>query len=151
MSAGHRFTTRIYYADTDFSGVVYYGRYLEFLERGRSDLLHAIGIRHRDLIEGRIAGRGEAHERGDPLAWVVRRIEVDYRGSARIEDEIEVRTHVHEARGARLVMAQSITLDDRPILDARIEAALITLDGRPRRIPREWLDRLGGQRPVPPS
>ena len=134
----HSYRARIYYADTDFSGVVYYGRYLEFLERGRSDLLHEIGIRHRDLLAGH-TGEGEA---GEPLAWVVRRIAIDYRGSARIEDEIDVHTGVGEARGARLAMVQRVTLNDRPILDATVEAALITLDGRPRRIPTPWLDRL---------
>ena len=137
-SFAHRYTARIYYADTDFSGVVYYGRYLEFLERGRSDLLHEAGIRHRDLIEGRIGG-GEA---GEPLAWVVRRIEIDYRGSARIEDEIEVLTGIESLRGARLDMVQQVKLSDRTILDASVQAALITLDGRPRRIPSAWLERL---------
>ena len=135
----HCYTTRIYYADTDFSGVVYYGRYLEFLERGRSDLLHSIGIRHRDLLEGRTAAGAP---QGDPLAWVVRRLEIDYRGSAKIEDEIVVHTGVAEARGARLVMAQAVTLEDRTIVEAEVEAALITLDGKPRRIPKAWSERL---------
>ena len=137
LAFAHGYTARIYYADTDFSGVVYYGRYLEFLERGRSDLLHEIGIKHRDLLAGEIDG---AH--GEPLAWVVRRLEIDYRGSARIEDEIEVLTRVDRARGARLEMAQRVKLRDETILDARVEAALITLDGRPRRIPGTWLERL---------
>ena len=132
-TAAHAFTARIYYADTDFSGVVYYGRYLEFLERGRSDLLHRAGIRHRDLIDGTAEGIAE------PLAWVVRRIALDYRGSARIEDEITVRTALLEARGARLAMAQRVELGGRPIVEATVEAALITLAGRPARIPREWI------------
>ena len=135
----HSYSTRIYYADTDFSGVVYHGRYLEFLERGRSDLLHTIGIRHRDLIEGRVSPSAVA---GEPLAWVVRRLEIDYRGSARIEDEIAIHTGVAEARGARLVMRQVVTLTERTIIDAKVEAALITLKGRPQRIPRAWTERL---------
>lgn len=135
--AAHAFEARIYYADTDFSGVVYYGRYLEFLERGRSDLLHRAGIRHRDLIDGTAEGATE------PLAWVVRRIALDYRGSARIEDVITVRTVLTEARGARLGMAQRVELDGRTIVEASVEAALITLAGRPARIPRTWIERLG--------
>lgn len=136
----HSYRARVYYADTDFSGVVYYGRYLEFLERGRSDLLHKAGIRHRDLLEG-----GAPDATGEPLAWVVRRIEIDYRGSARIEDEIEVLTRIERARGARLDMAQRVKLRDEAILDARVEAALITLEGRPRRIPPAWLERLAAK------
>ena len=136
--AAHSFDARIYYADTDFSGVVYYGRYLEFLERGRSDLLHRAGIRHRDLIAGRGDGVSE------PLAWVVRAIALDYLGSARIEDTITVRTAMGEARGARLTMSQRVELEGRPIVTARVQAALITLKGRPARIPRAWIDRLTG-------
>ena len=136
-AATHEYDARIYYADTDFSGVVYYGRYLEYLERGRSDLLHAAGITHRDLLSG------AASPTGEPLAWVVRRIEIDYRGSARIEDAIRVHTSVTDLRGARIEMAQRITLDERTILDATVRAALITLEGRPARIPVEWIRRLG--------
>ena len=132
----HSFDARIYYADTDFSGVVYYGRYLEYLERGRSDLLHRAGIRHRDLIDGTAEGVSE------PLAWVVRRIALDYLGSARIEDTITVRTAMGEARGARLTMSQRVDLGGRPIVTANVEAALITLKGRPIRIPGAWIDRL---------
>ena len=137
----HRAEVSVYYADTDFSGVVYYGRYLEFLERGRSDLLRACGINHRDLLSGAVPG-------GEPLAWVVRRIAIDYRGAARIEDRLAVLTGVREARGARLAMAQRITLGDRAILDASVEAALITLDGRPARLPAEWRDRLSALPPL---
>lgn len=132
----HAFDARIYYADTDFSGVVYYGRYLEFLERGRSDLLHRAGIRHRDLI----AGTGEGVT--EPLAWVVRSIALDYLGSARIEDVITVRTAMGEARGARLAMSQRVELGGQPIVTASVSAALVTLAGRPTRIPRAWIDRL---------
>ena len=131
----HSYDARIYYADTDFSGVVYYGRYLEYLERGRSDLLRQCGINHRDLLDE------TRNPVGTPLAWVVRRIEIDYRGSARIEDEIRVHTGVSEVRGARLGMVQRITLGERTILDASVQAALITLSGKPVRLPTEWLER----------
>ena len=133
----HEYEARIYYADTDFSGVVYYGRYLEYLERGRSDLLHGVGITHRDLLSGKASPTGE------PLAWVVRRIEIDYRGSARIEDTIRVRTSVTGLRGARIEMAQRITLNERTILDAKVQAALVTLEGRPARISLDWKQRIG--------
>ena len=135
----HAYEARVYYADTDFSGVVYYGRYLEFLERGRSDLLHRAGIRHRDLMDGTAEGVSE------PLAWVVRRIALDYLGSARIEDVITVRTAMGEARGARLTMTQRVELGGRPIVTASVEAALITLAGRPARIPRSWIERLAAR------
>ena len=136
----HAFRTRVYYADTDFSGIVYHGRYLEFLERGRSDLLHMAGIRHRDLAEGRIDPASATT--GEPLAWVVRRITIEYRAPARIEDEITVETGIDEARGARLLMPQRVACGPVLILEARVEAALVTQKGRPQRIPPGWIDRL---------
>ena len=66
---GHRLAARVYYADTDFSGVVYHARYLEFLERGRSDYLRLAGVRHTELAEGL---------RGEKIVWIVRRMEIDF-------------------------------------------------------------------------
>ena len=66
---GHRLLARVYYADTDFSGLVYHARYLEFLERGRSDYLRLAGVRHTELAEGL---------RGEKIVWIVRRMEIDF-------------------------------------------------------------------------
>ena len=60
-SFGHRLKARVYYADTDFSGVVYHARYLEFFERGRSDFLRLVGVHHTALAAG---------ERGEKIVWV---------------------------------------------------------------------------------
>ncbi|MBR7539718.1 hypothetical protein KC221_26400, partial [Mycobacterium tuberculosis] len=76
-SFGHRLLARVYYADTDFSGIVYHGRYLEFLERGRTDYLRLLGVHHSELADGK---------HGESIVWVVRRMEIDFRGAARIDD-----------------------------------------------------------------
>ena len=65
---GHRLMARVYYADTDFSGVVYHARYLEFFERGRSDFLRLAGVHHTELADGK---------HGERIVWVVRRMEID--------------------------------------------------------------------------
>ena len=81
---------RVYFADTDFSGVVYHARYLEFLERGRSDYLRLTGIHHTELADGK---------HGERIVWVVRRMEIDFRAPARIDDILTVDTRTADDLG----------------------------------------------------
>ena len=127
---GHRLLARVYYADTDFSGVVYHARYLEFLERGRTDFLRLKGVHHTELEDGQL---------GEPIVWIVRRIEIDFRRPARIDDMLVIETSVTEASGARVTMQQRIQRQNGDVLiEARVEAALINKQGRPRRMPAAW-------------
>lgn len=126
---GHRLHARVYFADTDFSGVVYHARYLEFFERGRSDFLRLAGVHHAELEEGK---------HGEKLVWVVKRMEIDFRGAARIDDILTIDTRTDALSGARIVMAQEIRRGDTVLVTARVEAAIIGASGRPRRFPREW-------------
>lgn len=135
---GHRLLARVYYADTDFSGVVYHGRYLEFLERGRTDYLRLKGVHHTQLEDGLL---------GEPIVWIVRRMEIDFRAPARIDDLLLVETAVTEVSGARVLMQQKIqryidadTKAERGdvLIEAQVEAALINKQGRPRRMPKQW-------------
>lgn len=127
---GHRLLARVYYADTDFSGVVYHARYLEFLERGRTDFLRLKDVHHTRLEEGQF---------GEPIVWIVRRMEIDFRLPARIDDMLLIETSVIEASGARITMGQTIKRNNGDLLiEARVEAALINKQGRPKRMPKEW-------------
>jgi len=126
---GHRLVARVYFADTDFTGVVYHARYLEFLERGRSDFLRLTGVHHTEL---------EAGKHGERLAWVVRRMEIDFRAPARVDDILTVETRTEKVSGARIFMAQKLLRDGELLVEARVEAAIIDEGGRPRRFPREW-------------
>jgi acyl-CoA thioester hydrolase len=128
----HHLAARVYFADTDFSGVVYHARYLEFLERGRSDFLRLAGVHHTELAGG-------LH--GEALIWVVRRMEIDFKASARIDNVLLIETRVDEISGARVFMAQGINCGDRKLVTARVEAAVIGTDGRPRRFPKDWIGR----------
>jgi len=127
---GHRLMARVYYADTDFSGVVYHARYLEFLERGRSDYLRLAGVHHTELIEGK---------HGERIVWVVRRMEIDFRSPARIDDILTVETRTADISGARILMAQQLKRGEEVLVEAKVEAAIIGENGRPRRFPREWI------------
>lgn len=130
VEGGHEETVRVYYADTDFSGAVYHARYLEFLERGRSDFLRLTGIHHTELEAG--------GTRGETLYWVVRRMEIDFRGAARIDDILTVTTRVEEVGGARIHMVQEIVRDGKTLIAAKVTAALINAEGKPRRFPNGW-------------
>ena len=130
-ATGHRGFARVYYADTDFSGLVYHARYLEFLERGRSDFLRLSGVHHTELAEGK---------HGEKLVWVVRRMEIDFVSPARIDDILVVETRADQISGARIFMAQSLKRGEATLVNALVEAAIIDANGRPRRFPREWIN-----------
>lgn len=129
-ATGHRLFARVYYADTDFSGVVYHARYLEFLERGRSDFLRLAGVHHTQLADGLL---------GEKIVWVVRRMEIDFIAPARIDDILAVETRTEKVSGARIFMQQELSREGTLLVRARVEAAIISESGRPRRFPREWL------------
>ena len=127
---GHRLMARVYYADTDFSGVVYHARYLEFFERGRSDYLRLAGVHHTELHQGK---------HGERIVWVVRRMEIDFRSPARMDDILTIDTRTEDISGARIVMAQQLKRGDEVLVEATVQAAIIGENGRPKRFPKEWI------------
>ena len=124
---------RIYYEDTDFSGVVYHAAYLKFLERARTEALRAIEVHHHELLE-----------RDEPLAFAIRKMTTQWLAPARIDDLLEVRTQFGDVRGARFFLSQEIWRDDVLLIRAEVEAACMTLGGRPRRLPPEILRAITG-------
>ena len=120
----HVFWVRVYYEDTDFSGRVYHASYLRFMERGRTEFLRDANVHHGRLLKADV-----------PLVWTVRRMKIDFLGSARMDDALQIRTRVMELGGVRLGLAQSVVRDAKELVKAHIEVCLITLDGRVRRVP----------------
>lgn len=120
----HVLPVRIYYEDTDFTGVVYHANYLRYFERGRSDFLRLAGVSHQALLE-----------RPDPAAFTVTRISVEFKRAARIDDALLVRTTYDAVKGPRLFISQRIVRDGDLIATADVEAACIGMDGRARRPP----------------
>ncbi len=119
----HRLPIRIYYEDTDFSGVVYHASYLRFLERGRTELLRAQG-----------ADQGELHEDGAGVAFVVRKMTIDWLRPARMDDMVEVVTAPQEVRGASMTLHQSVRRGDELLVEAVVTVACVK-NGRAVRIP----------------
>lgn len=120
----HLLPVRVYYEDTDFTGVVYHGTYVRYFERGRSDFLRAAGIHHAELLA-----------RDEPIAFAVTRIDIAFKRAARIDDALVVHTFYDAVRGPRLFITQKITRGEELIATAAVEAACIDLQGRPKRPP----------------
>ncbi len=118
------FPIRIYYEDTDLSGVVYHAGYLRFMERGRSEFLRAAGLRHQGMLDAE-----------EPLVWAVRRLTIHYAKPARVDEALTVRTDVREVSGARMRLDQALWRGAERLTEAEVEVCVITLEGRPRRIP----------------
>lgn len=128
--ARHLLSVRVYYEDTDFSGVVYHANYLRFLERGRTELLRNAGIDQSRL-----------HEGGTGLNFAVRRMALDYLKPARMDDLLTIETWIGDVRGASLGIGQRITKDDAVLLTADVDVATVS-NGRPARLPAALRDRL---------
>lgn len=124
----HILPVRVYFEDTDFSGVVYHANYLKWCERGRSDFLRLLGNDHQGLIDG-TDGR-------EPAAFVVRRMTLEYLKPARIDDVLEVVTHVAEIGAATLVLDQAILRDGVRIFEAHVQVVLVSVSGKPQRLGR---------------
>ncbi|TDL76340.1 tol-pal system-associated acyl-CoA thioesterase [Palleronia sediminis] len=121
----HVFPVTVYYEDTDMGGIVYHANYLKFIERARSDWVRGEGV---DQVALRARG----------IVFAVRRIEADFRAPATLDDRLEVATEVLERTGARIVLSQVVTRDERPLFRARVELAAIDMHGgTPRRLPAE--------------
>lgn len=124
--AGHRLVQRVYYEDTDFSGVVYHARYLHFLERGRTDYLRLLGVEQGSLI---------LEEDREGLVFVVHRMEIDFKAPARMDDILTILTSTEKAGGAKMILDQEIRRGEQVLIAARVIIAVINAAGRPRRLP----------------
>ena len=114
--------------ETDYGGVVSNTRYLEYIERGRYALLHSAGL----WIDK------TWHEIG--VQPVVRRVEVDYLGFARHEDELEMTIEVTEIGGARAVFSYELkrVSDSSVLMRARQTMAFLNTQWRPVRVPEKF-------------
>jgi acyl-CoA thioester hydrolase len=122
----HVMAVRVYYEDTDFSGIVYHANYLRFMERGRTNYLRLLGAGHRALFE--------ATEQEAP-GFVVRSMQIDFLKPARMDDVLEIITQPEEVKGASITLKQQVVRDADTLVEARVRVAFVS-GGRARPIPR---------------
>jgi acyl-CoA thioester hydrolase len=124
--ARHLYAVRVYYEDTDLSGITYHANYLRWFERARSDLLRLLGIDQRTAIE-----QGEG-------AYALSEVNLKYLRPARLDDDVVIETRCTELGAASCWMHQIGWRGDEMLCEANLRVGFITLDGRPRRQPAAW-------------
>jgi acyl-CoA thioester hydrolase len=125
----HRFALTVYFEDTDTAGIVYYANYLKYMERARSDMLRAAGIDQRAAME---AGEG---------VYAVAEVNIRYLRPARLGDDLVVVSTVEQVRAASVLIHQRVMRQAEPLADARVTAAFLSPDDRPKRQPKAWVER----------
>lgn len=134
----HILPVRVYFEDTDFSGLVYHTSYLRWCERGRSDYLRLLGVHHTALFEGEGGAEG--------TFFAIRHMEIDFLKPARMDDVLEVVTVPAETGPATLTLSQHIERDGVKLFTARVMAVLLNRAGKPQRIPQAMRQTFGAPR-----
>lgn len=124
----HHMRVRVYYEDTDFTGIVYHANYLRFMERGRTNYLRLLGADQRALF-------AEAESEAPGFAFVVRHMELDFRAPARMDDLLDIVTMPIEVRGASITLSQEVRRGADVLIAAKVKVAFVS-GGRARPIPK---------------
>jgi len=124
----HVLTVRVYYEDTDFTGIVYHASYLRFMERGRTNYLRLLGADHRALFEA-------TEQEAPGFAFVVRSMSIEFLKPARMDDVLEIWTEPAEVKGASSTLRQRVVRGDDVLIDAQVRVAFVS-GGRARPIPK---------------
>jgi acyl-CoA thioester hydrolase len=124
----HHMQVRVYYEDTDFSGIVYHANYLRFMERGRTNHLRLMGAQQQTLF-------AEAEAETPGFAFVVRSMQIDFNKPARMDDALDVVTWPVAVKGASITLAQEVRRGGELLVKAQVRVAFIS-DGRAQPIPK---------------
>ena len=122
----HFFQIRVFYEDTDFTGIVYHANYLKFAERGRTNFLRLLGVNHSELINS-----------DKPKYFVVYKMNSKFMGTSTIDDILEVRSNFKGIEGVRLKIDQEIYKEEKKVFSANIEFALLDKNAKPIKFPND--------------
>lgn len=129
VGAEHRFALSVYFEDTDAYGIVYYANYLKFMERARSDLIRAVGVDQ------------SAELRASGSAYAVVEVDIRYRKPGRLGDDLIVVSTVDAIHAASVHIQQRVMRGTQELTSARVIAAFLDGEGRPRRQPKDWVKK----------
>jgi acyl-CoA thioester hydrolase len=129
VGAEHHFALSVYFEDTDAYGIVYYANYLKYMERARSDFIRAAGV---DQFE-------ELRRSGS--AYAVVEVDIRYRQPARLGDDLVVVSTVDQVRASSVLIHQRVMRGKQQLTEARVTAAFLDGEGRPRRQPKDWVEK----------
>jgi acyl-CoA thioester hydrolase len=125
----HHFALSVYFEDTDAYGIVYYANYLKFMERARSDFLRAVGVDQAEEL------------RRSGSAYAVVEVDIRYRRPARLGDDLLVVSTVDQVRASSVLIHQRVMRGEQQLTDAQVTAAFLDGEGRPRRQPKDWVEK----------
>lgn len=125
----HHFALTVYFEDTDAYGIVYYANYLKFMERARSDFIRAVGVDQATEL------------RSSGSAYAVVEVEIKYRQPARLGDDLRILSTVDQVRASSVLIHQRVMRGEEQLTDARVTAAFLDGEGRPRRQPKDWVEK----------
>ena len=129
--ADHIYKTKVYYEDTDAGGIVYYARYLHFIERARTEMIYDhLKLNHKQLREQ------------FNVIFVVRECNVKYLKSANFEDNLEVKTKVIKKSSVRLSLLQEVSRNNEILVTAQVELAVIDSNGSVSKLSRDLLEKI---------
>ena len=131
----HLMQVRVYYEDTDFTGIVYHANYLRFMERGRTNYLRLLGADHRALFE-------QASAEAPGFHFVVRHMDLDFIRPAQMDDILVIETKPSEVRGASITLHQKVMRGDELLVEAKVQVAFVS-QGRAQRIPKPLREAMG--------
>lgn len=129
VGSEHHFALTVYFEDTDAYGIVYYANYLKFMERARSDFIRAVGVDQA----AELAASGSA--------YAVVEVDIRYRKPGRLGDDLQVVSTVDQVRASSVHIQQRVMRGTELLTQARVVAAFLDGEGRPRRQPREWVEK----------
>ena len=125
----HYYPIRIYYENTDAGGIVYHADYLTFMERARTEFLRLLGF-NQSLLSA------------EDSVFVVFNLSIDYKNSAKLDDEIVVKTQLSEIKMSYIVFHQDIISHEKIHSKSLVKVCCINNLGKPRRIPPRILNAL---------
>ena len=125
----HHFALTVYFEDTDAYGIVYYANYLKFMERARSDMIRAVGVDQA------------AELKRSGSAYAVVEVDIKYRRPGRLGDDLLIVSTVDQVRASSVLIHQRVMRGEEQLTDARVTAAFLDGEGRPRRQPKDWVEK----------
>lgn len=132
VGVDHHFALTVYFEDTDAYGIVYYANYLKFMERARSDMIRAVGVDQ------------SAEMRSSGSAYAVVEVDIRYRRPARLGDDLLIVSTVDRVLASSVNIHQRVMRGSEHLTDARVIAAFLDGEGRPRRQPGDWVEKFRG-------
>ena len=131
MPKFHIYNTKVYYEDTDAGGIVYYAKYLHFIERARTEMIYdRLNLSHRQL------------KSDFNVIFVVRECNIKYHKSANFEDHLYIHTHISAKTPVRLKLTQEVVRKKETLVRAEVELAVIDINGSVTKLPKNLLDKI---------